>query len=244
MNKPYVLYEHKNKVNGKLYIGITKDVSQRWSYNGIYYKPDKGRQSAFWNAIKKYGWDAFEHKILIKNLSFEEACYLEKEYIKKYHTSSKKNGYNISPGGNGGHVYREHPRGMLGHHQTKEWSHNKSLEMRSKSKNPMTNGSVIWGINYEHPKGMKGHHQTEKHRLSMKRFRGSKHPNSKQLRITFPNGNIEIWPTMSMFNKTIGFYKVYELVKTGKEYKVDLKHIKTRDKEKCIKYSGCTFSNH
>ena len=37
----------------------------------------------FWRAIQKYGWDNFEHIILVENLSKEMANIIESELIKK-----------------------------------------------------------------------------------------------------------------------------------------------------------------
>lgn len=95
MSGKYVLYEHKNKANGKRYIGITCDIARRWSGKGNRYK----NSTYFWRAIQKYGWDRFEHKILISNLSFEQANDLEKHFIKKFKTQKKKYGYNLTAGG-------------------------------------------------------------------------------------------------------------------------------------------------
>ena len=86
---------HKNKINGKVYIGITyQNVKYRWRKNGVGYKKQK-----FYNAIKKYGWDNFEHIILFENLTFEESCLKEQELIKKYNSNNRKYGYNHSIGG-------------------------------------------------------------------------------------------------------------------------------------------------
>jgi len=81
--------------NGKKYIGITGGkVSRRWRKDGTGYKGQ-----AFYNAIKKYGWDNFEHIIISDNLTQKEACQMEIDLIKKYKTTNKKHGYNRSTGG-------------------------------------------------------------------------------------------------------------------------------------------------
>ena len=77
---------------------MTKNASARWVNNGSQYKKCK----FFYRAIQKYGWDNFEHEILIDNISKEEACLIEKELIKKYKTQDKNFGYNIASGGLGG----------------------------------------------------------------------------------------------------------------------------------------------
>lgn len=90
---------HINKTNQKRYIGVTKKPPQkRWGLNGINYK----KQSYFYNAIQKYGWDNFEHIVVKENLSKTEAFELEKEYIKKYSSNNHDYGYNICSGGIGG----------------------------------------------------------------------------------------------------------------------------------------------
>lgn len=91
----YSVYCHTNKVNGKKYIGITKrSPEKRWA-NGYGYKNNKH----FFSSIEKYGWDCFSHEVLYSNLSFEDACAIEKEMIKKYDSSNPEKGYNIDLGG-------------------------------------------------------------------------------------------------------------------------------------------------
>lgn len=78
-----------------MYFGITNiKPKYRWN-NGKGYKT----QNVFYNAIKKYGWDNFEHIIIKQGITEEEACFLEKEFIKKYNTTNRDNGYNLSTGG-------------------------------------------------------------------------------------------------------------------------------------------------
>ena len=93
----YTVYCHTNKVNGKKYIGITKNSPERRWQNGYGYKNNKH----FFSAINKYGWDSFLHEIWYTNLTFDEACKIEREMIKKYDSTNPKNGYNVDSGGNG-----------------------------------------------------------------------------------------------------------------------------------------------
>lgn len=103
MDKTYTVYIHRNKINNKCYIGITRQkANERWrngdgyllkNNNGRYYQPKIAR------AINKYGWDNFEHIIWAENLSHDEACHAEKLLIAMWDTI--KNGYNISTGGEG-----------------------------------------------------------------------------------------------------------------------------------------------
>lgn len=102
MNEEIVyIYIHKNKINGKMYIGQSKNPSKRWGKNGLGYKPHKNGESRFWNAIQKYGWNNFDHIIIAKCLYREMANQLEKELIFRYNTTNDKYGYNIAIGGDG-----------------------------------------------------------------------------------------------------------------------------------------------
>lgn len=94
--KTWTVYCHVNKTNGKMYIGITgcSDPRLRWG-KGAHYK----QCSRFYAAIKKYGWDGFEHRILDDGLSKEEASEKERRYVSFYETDKPDKGYNIQPGG-------------------------------------------------------------------------------------------------------------------------------------------------
>lgn len=98
MEDKYCVYAHINKINGKVYVGQSKNITKRWHNNGLEYQ----KCPYFWSAIQKYGWDNFEHIVLIDNLTKEQADEYEIFYINKYHSSYKENGYNIREGGSHG----------------------------------------------------------------------------------------------------------------------------------------------
>ena len=86
----YTVYQHKNKINGKVYIGITSQkLEQRWGSQGCNYKSSPH----FYSAIQKYGWDNFEHNILFTDLTKEQ------ELIKEYNSMNREFGYNSTSGG-------------------------------------------------------------------------------------------------------------------------------------------------
>lgn len=92
----YCIYKHIAP-NGKVYIGQTcQKPEQRW-------KSGKGysNNEYFSRAIKKYGWDNFQHEILFTNLTKEEADILEIDIIAKYNSTDHKYGFNIENGGYG-----------------------------------------------------------------------------------------------------------------------------------------------
>lgn len=95
VNKQYIIYAHINKFNGKMYIGQTSTAPEvRWKYGKGYI----GNQY-FYNAIKKYGWNGFDHIIIAQGLTLEEANKYEEFLIAKYKTNNKEYGYNIREGG-------------------------------------------------------------------------------------------------------------------------------------------------
>lgn len=97
MEDNYRVYQHTNLINGKKYIGITKQpVEQRFGTDGCNYRTSPH----FYSAIKKYGWENFQHDILYDNLSKEEACDLEIQLIKENKTQDHRYGYNVMEGGN------------------------------------------------------------------------------------------------------------------------------------------------
>lgn len=104
--RKYIVYIHKNKINGKVYVGITHytNPEKRWSYG---YKGNPYFQSA----INKYNWNNFEHIILFRNISKELACREEQLLINRY----KKRGicYNIANGGEGSEAMSEEIREKL-----------------------------------------------------------------------------------------------------------------------------------
>lgn len=93
MRNDYVVYMHRNIINGKVYIGQTCNLSERWRGSGKNYF----NSIKFYNAIKKYGWDSFTHKVLYSNLNKQAADRLERELILQY--NSIEEGYNLKEGG-------------------------------------------------------------------------------------------------------------------------------------------------
>lgn len=90
------VYMLRNRVNGKLYVGQTKQkLSDRFSVH-------KGKHSkcrALKAAIAKYGWGAFECIVLDTDVPSDKLLrQRERERIAEY-GSYGKGGYNLTPGG-------------------------------------------------------------------------------------------------------------------------------------------------
>lgn len=106
-NGIYTVYYHINKVNGKIYVGITSQtVKQRWKRDGAGYIGC----DHFYRAILKYGWDGFQHHIFASNLTMQEACNMERILIDQLKTNDENFGYNILQGGECKHLPDETKR--------------------------------------------------------------------------------------------------------------------------------------
>lgn len=90
----YRVYKHTNRVNGKVYIGLTCQAPERRWQKGAGYAG-----TLFGNAIRKYGWDAFEHEVIADGLTERDACEMEKRLIAEYKSNDREHGYNLSIGG-------------------------------------------------------------------------------------------------------------------------------------------------
>ena len=88
--------------SGKCYVGQTVNMKKRLSEYKTFHNCKN--QSKLFNAIKKYGFDNFEHSILetinfdLKSELQDKLNELEINYISKY--DCVKTGYNICIGGN------------------------------------------------------------------------------------------------------------------------------------------------
>lgn len=100
----YTVYAHKNKSNGKMYVGITcQSLIDRWKNGKGYIKT-----SHMGRAIEKYGWDGFDHFVIIEGLTVEQAKETEKVLISMLDLTNPQNGYNEAVGGGGGGMYGKH----------------------------------------------------------------------------------------------------------------------------------------
>lgn len=101
----YIVYRHTSP-SGKMYIGITQQKARkRWDYGHGYIK-----QPYMYRAIQKYGWDNFEHEILLEGLTKEEAELAERLFIGYWDLTNRDKGYNIDNGGYGWGKHSEETR--------------------------------------------------------------------------------------------------------------------------------------
>lgn len=158
MNKEditYCVYMHKNKINGKVYIGRSGNVAQRWHTKKHAYK----QCTALYNAFNKYGWNNFDHLILFDNLTYDQSIELEQAMIKQYKSNENKFGYNLTEGGEGciGRIWAQEERekcGLARRGKTNSLEHRQKVsraltgrklspEHREKSKQALAKGAII-----------------------------------------------------------------------------------------------------
>lgn len=154
-NNKWTVYIHTSP-SGKYYVGITsKKPNQRWGRGSGYTK-----NTHFYNAIQKYGWDNFDHAIIATNLTKEEACEFEKAIIKEIRNIDKLLCYNITSGGEGASYEHEDLSNMMfgflkvlnlseetGSHGERKWdcicTRCNSGEVTTKFENTLRNGTTI-----------------------------------------------------------------------------------------------------
>ncbi|MFA5355766.1 MAG: NUMOD1 domain-containing DNA-binding protein [Candidatus Paceibacterota bacterium] len=95
-----VVYKATNKINGKVYIGITtKTLKDRIAQHLS--RSKSGGAFYFQQAIKKYGIESFDFETITECLTKEELEEKEIFYIFEYQAVNKEYGYNLTYGGEG-----------------------------------------------------------------------------------------------------------------------------------------------
>ena len=194
MENNYIVYMHISPSN-KRYIGITsQNVKKRWN-NGNGYR----KNTHFWRAINKYGWDNFKHIIIAKGLSKEEAEWLEIELIREWNSTNQDKGYNIGTGGLTGNGFKGEKNAMYGKSCT-DFMTNEEIEQWKKNLSIANKGdkNSFYGKHHTEetkekiskakkgtPSHMKGKHHTEETKEKMKQnhadFTGENHPKATKI---------------------------------------------------------------
>ena len=92
------VYRAENQINGKSYIGLSRDFLTRQKRHESAARNDS--PCHFHRAIRLYGWESFEWSILECCSSEESASESEQLWIRRF--DSYHNGYNMTTGGEGG----------------------------------------------------------------------------------------------------------------------------------------------
>ena len=153
----YTVYMHISPSNKK-YVGITsQEPKKRWLSGHGY-----SNNQYFSRAIEKYGWDNFQHIVIARGLTKDEAEWLEVELIRVNDSANHSKGYNIDLGGNSiGKISEETKR---------------KLSMKKIGTNNPMYGKT--GVNCP----FYGKHHSEEHKAKLSEERkGSKNPRAKSV---------------------------------------------------------------
>lgn len=106
------IYKIENLVNGKIYIGQSKHIKQRWSEHKKELKANRHGNQYLQRAWNKYGEDNFSHTILEE---CDESCLDDREryYIELYNSFDSDIGYNLTDGGGRNRNISDHTREIL-----------------------------------------------------------------------------------------------------------------------------------
>lgn len=94
------IYKITNKINGKIYVGLTiQGTGVRYLHH--LYEARSGSTFPIHRAIRKYGESNFEVTTIVSIETQEELKNLEKFYIKELKANNRQFGYNMTEGGDG-----------------------------------------------------------------------------------------------------------------------------------------------
>lgn len=102
----HYIYKYTNKTTGKIYIGQTNNMENRFrGHKSDAYNPkSNGYKLPFHQAIRKYGMDNFTYELLEEIADGESQDFIDEReiyFINYYHSLTTENGYNLTIGGSG-----------------------------------------------------------------------------------------------------------------------------------------------
>jgi group I intron endonuclease len=154
-----IIYKATNKINGKIYIGLTTQTLDFRKYKHKSDSESMRKNRVFNKAIRKYGWDSFIWEIIdtaesVKELKEKEMFWIE--HFNSYVLAEKSNGYNMTRGGDGS-------EGLLHSEESKK-------KMKQNHANFKKENHPQWGMKFS---------EERKRKLSEIRkgkYTGEKHP--------------------------------------------------------------------
>lgn len=95
------IYKIENLINGKVYIGQSRNIEKRWTAHRTrpFNQNSKQYDLALYRSIRKYGLENFSFVVLEETL-IEDLDNREKYWIEYYDSHNKEKGYNLTDGGN------------------------------------------------------------------------------------------------------------------------------------------------
>ncbi len=91
------IYKIENKINGKIYIGSSKNIENRFKEHKTMLRNNKHHSYYLQNSWNKYGESNFEFKKIEEITNLSDLLSRESFYIEKFKSLDSNFGYNIKP---------------------------------------------------------------------------------------------------------------------------------------------------
>ncbi len=101
------VYKIENLIDGKVYIGKSKNIGVRWAEHKSELKNGTHINSHLQNAWNKYGKDCFRFEIIYEAKDEIDALNMEEYFINKFESDKRETGYNLTKGGQSGYLSEE-----------------------------------------------------------------------------------------------------------------------------------------
>ena len=132
----YSIYVHTTP-DGRKYVGCTSQELNKRSHGGSHYK----KNTRFYDAIKFFGWDNIQHKVLETVEDKKTALKREEYYTLLWRTNEPEFGYNIFVGNIPNEDNRKkHSEKMKGRKQSEESNKKRSEKVNEFYKNKELSG--------------------------------------------------------------------------------------------------------
>lgn len=114
------VYRIVNKVDGKIYVGSSKDCCERF-YRHAYRSTKIEQKSPLYRAIRDCGIENFVCEILQTVDDYRKLPIVEKMYIMKYRSNEEAYGYNVGPAETGHWNISEEARAHISEGVKRNW---------------------------------------------------------------------------------------------------------------------------
>lgn len=176
----YTVYQIKNLVNQKVYIGITtRDPESRWCEHLQLYC-NHNKNFILYKSMRKHGIENFQFSIIEQTDNIETLKELESKYIQEYNSycfQENSNGYNMTLGGEGifGYKHSDESKEKMSRSNADRKHSNQTKRKMSESAKGKTRSEETRKRMSEAKKGKS--HSEEHRRKNSKAKTGANHPN-------------------------------------------------------------------
>jgi group I intron endonuclease len=146
--KQIAVYGIINKNNGKVYVGSSIDIKERWSRHRYILKANKGENIYLQRAWNKHGKQAFAFVIL--QLTTEDQLRdMETKWIKRLGSAERRNGYNLDPTPNTPMLGRKHTPEARAKMSLAQMGKKKGITLTAEHRRKI--GESVRATGYRHP---------------------------------------------------------------------------------------------